>query len=161
MVRISHKCLLESSPSEKIILNVLKQCRYFFVLSAYWFLGVCYIPVQWIMPGEPMALMQSLHRYCNDDWIIHGVLYMYACVIILCKMFLYFYIKGQWPGKIVLHFVALEIVYFDMFYWCTSTELSWGLFMCLFFSCSCWASWKIMAPLLQTERQLIICPQSL
>lgn len=64
MVRISIKCLMESSPLASV--NTISV----FLLSADWFLGVCYIRVQWIMPGEPMALMQSLHRYCDDGGIM-------------------------------------------------------------------------------------------
>lgn len=67
MVRISNKGLLESSPLTSD--NTISV----FVLSADRFLGVCYIPVQWITPGEPMALMQSLHRYCDDSGMKRAV----------------------------------------------------------------------------------------
>lgn len=62
MVRISYACLLVSYPEIKYAYCVNTISLYIF-LYASWFLGVCYIPVHWTMPGEQMALMQLLHRY--------------------------------------------------------------------------------------------------
>ncbi len=44
-------------------------------------LGVCCIPIRWTMPGEPMVLMQSLHRYKWEQTAYqlgsHGVLTLF------------------------------------------------------------------------------------